>query len=44
VLAAYGWSADISDDALLANLLALNLSRASAADSEGATDASESEE
>ena len=26
--AAYGWSADLSDDALLAKLLALNLERA----------------
>jgi hypothetical protein len=31
VFAAYGWPPDISDDELLANLLALNLSRAGAA-------------
>ena len=28
VFAAYGWPADLSDDALLAKLLALNLERA----------------
>lgn len=32
VLAAYGWPADISDDDLLARLLALNLSRAGSGD------------
>jgi hypothetical protein len=31
VFAAYGWPADLSDDDLLARLLALNLSRAAAA-------------
>jgi len=30
VFAAYGWPADLSDDDLLAKLLALNLSRAAA--------------
>jgi hypothetical protein len=30
VFAAYGWSPDISDDELLAKLLALNLERAAA--------------
>ncbi len=38
VLAAYGWPADVSDDALLANLLALNLSRAGTT-TEAASDA-----
>lgn len=32
VLVAYGWPADISDDDLLARLLALNLSRAGSGD------------
>jgi hypothetical protein len=35
VLAAYGWPADISDDALLAQLLALNLERAAGAPAPG---------
>lgn len=31
VFAAYGWPADLSDDAILANLLELNLAREPAA-------------
>ena len=39
VFAAYGWPADLSDDEILARLLALNLERAAGQNSEGRQDA-----
>ena len=39
MFAAYGWPADLSDDDLLARLLALNLSRASASGQAASGDA-----
>ena len=45
VFAAYGWPADLSDDALLAKLLALNLERAGdAAPAAAQSEAAEGEE